>query len=304
VSICTPHPVHKESALSAINAGAHVIIEKPLAVPLADCDEIINAAGSKNVTLAVISQRRFYPSVMRMKKAIEDGKIGKPIIGTVAMLGWRDEAYYKSDPWRGSWSGEGGGVLVNQSPHQIDILQWMMGGIDEVYGIWGNLNHPYIEVDDTAAAVIRFKNGSIGNIIVSNSCNPALYGKVHIHGSKGSSVGVQTDGGMMFIAGMSGIAEPPFNDVWTIPGEENDLEKWKKEDADFFGSIDPTEYFHERQFEDFLSAVIEKRKPLVTGEEGRITVEIFSAVYRSQRDKRPVKFPVKPEYPESFDGRD
>jgi UDP-N-acetyl-2-amino-2-deoxyglucuronate dehydrogenase len=304
VSICTPHPVHKESALAALNAGAHVLMEKPLAVTVADCDEIINTAKSNNLTLAMISQRRFYPSVMRLKKAIDDGKIGKPIIGTVVMLGWRDEIYYKSDPWRGSWRGEGGGVLVNQSPHQIDIMQWLMNDkIDEVYGVWANLNHPYIEVEDSAAAIIKFKNGGIGNIVVSNSCNPALYGKVHIHGDNGASLGVQTDGGMMFIAGMSGIAEPPFNDIWTVKGEEEYLEKWKKEDADFFSKIDPTEYFHEKQFEDFLNSIIEKKKPLISGEEGRITVEIFTAIYRSQRDGKPVKFPVADEGSEDFDGR-
>ena len=102
------------------------------------------------------------------------------------MLGWRDEKYYKSDPWRGTWKGEGGGVLVNQAPHQLDLLQWYMGPIDELFGYWENLNHPYIEVEDTAIAVIKFKNGGIGNILVSNSQNPALFGKVCIHGENGA----------------------------------------------------------------------------------------------------------------------
>lgn len=139
------------------------------------------------------------------------------------MLGWRNEAYYRSDPWRGKWIEEWGGVLVNQAPHQLDILQWFMGPIDSLFGFWENLNHPYIEVEDTAAAAIRFKNGGLGNIVVSNSQHPALYGKVHVHGSNGASVGVQTDGGSMFIAGMSGMLEPPYNNLWTIPGEEQFL---------------------------------------------------------------------------------
>ena len=91
------------------------------------------------------------------------------------MLGWRDENYYQSDPWRGTWNEEGGGVLVNQAPHQLDLLLWYMGPIDELFGYWGNLNHPYVEVDDSALAVIKFKNGGLGNIVVSNSQNPALF---------------------------------------------------------------------------------------------------------------------------------
>lgn len=301
--ICTPHPNHAEVAVKAIGAGAHVLVEKPLASSLEDCDAMIEAAKVKGVKLGVVSQRRFYSPVQRIKRAIDEGKIGIPVLGIVNMLGWRDQAYYSSDPWRGSWEGEGGGVLVNQAPHQLDILQWLMGPVDELFGYWANLNHPYIEVEDTAVAVLRFKNNGMGNIIVSNSQNPALYGKVHIHGSNGASVGVQTDGGAMFIAGMSGITEPPVNDIWTAKGEEMMLEQWKQEDTEFFNSIDPMQYFHERQNENFLQAIMRDTKPLIDGEEGRITVEIFTAIYRSNRDKKPVKFPLKPEYGSDFDGR-
>ena len=219
------------------------------------------------------------------------------------MLGWRDEAYYKSDPWRGTWKGEGGGVLLNQAPHQLDLLQWFMGPIDELFGYQSNLNHSYIEVEDTALAVIKFKNGGVGNIVVSNSQEPALFGKVHVHGENGASIGVQTDGGAMFIAGMSNITEPPVNDLWTIKGEEHLLDDWKREDTEFFNSINPIQYFHEKQVEDFLKAAINGTKPLIDGEEGRKTVEIFTAIYRSNRDRLPVKFPLKPENKNDFDGR-
>lgn len=303
VIICTPHPNHAEPAVKAAKAGLHVLVEKPLASSLEDCDKIINAAKENGVILGTVCQRRFYTPVQRVKNAIDGGKIGRPVLGTVNMLGWREEAYYSSDPWRGTWKGEGGGVLVNQAPHQLDLLQWFMGPIDELYGYWSNLNHPYIEVEDTAVAVIKFKNGGIGNIIVSNSQNPALFGKVHIHGENGASIGVQTDGGAMFIAGMSNILEPPVNDLWTIRGEEHFIDKWKQEDTEFFNNIDPMQYYHERQVEDFLRAVIKSTKPLIDGEEGRKTVEIFTAIYRSNRDRAPVKFPLKPENREDFDGR-
>ena len=304
VIVCTPHPNHLEPTLEALKAGAHVLVEKPLASSLDDCDNMIDAAKKYNKKLGVISQRRFYEPVMRAKNAVDEGKIGKPILATVNMLGWRDEEYYKSDPWRGSWKHEGGGVLVNQAPHQLDLLCWFMGEIDDLYGTWTNLNHPYIEVEDTALAIVKFKNGGLGNIIVSNSQKPGIYGKIQIHGSNGASVGIQPEGGSMFVAGMSGITEPPVNDLWTISGEEHLLKGWIEEDTAFFNTIDPTVYYIERQIEDFLNAIKEDREPLVNGVEGRKTVELFTAIYRSKRDSKIVKFPLKPEIDrDDYDGR-
>lgn len=303
VIVCTPHPFHRQPAVEAASAGAHILVEKPLASTLEDVNAIIDACKNSGVKLGVVSQRRWYAPVMRVKKAIEAGKIGKPVFGTVNMLGWRDKNYYDADAWRGTWKMEGGGVLVNQAPHQLDLLLWYMGEIDEVYGLWKNLNHPYIEVEDTAVAIIKFKNGGIGNIIVSNSQKPGIYGKVHVHGENGASVGVQTDGGAMFVAGMSTVLEPPVNDLWTVPGEEKKLAKWVKKDSEFFKSIDPTVFYMERQIEDFLDALENDREPLVTGYDGRRTVELFTAIYRSTRENRPVKFPLEPENQNDMDGR-
>jgi UDP-N-acetyl-2-amino-2-deoxyglucuronate dehydrogenase len=295
VIVCTAHPYHIQPALDAAASGASVLVEKPLASDLADCDAIIKACRDNNVKLGVISQRRWYEPVARVKEAIDAGKLGKPVLATITMLGWRDKAYYDSDAWRGSWKTEGGGVLVNQAPHQLDIMLWYMGEIDEVYGLWRNLNHPYIEVEDTAAAIVKFKSGAIGNILVSNSQKPGIYGKVHVHGENGASAGVQTDGGAMFIAGRTGVAEPPVNDIWTIPGEEEMLKEWIREDTETFNNCDPTIRYIQLQIEDFLKALEENRDPLVTGEAGRRTVELFTAIYRSSRDNMPVKFPLKPE---------
>ena len=295
VIVCTPHPFHRQPAIEAAGAGACVLVEKPLASDLGDCDAIINACRTSNVKLGVVSQRRWYSPSMRVKRAIEDGKIGKPVLATITMLGWRDKEYYDADAWRGTWKDEGGGVLVNQSPHQLDLMLWYMGDIDEVYGLWRNMNHPYIEVDDTALAIVKFKSGAIGNILVSNSQKPGIFGKVHVHGENGASVGVQTDGGAMFIAGRSGVAEPPVNDLWTVPGEENMLAQWVREDTGIFNKYDPTVYYMQCQIEDFLKAIGNNTEPMVTGEAGRRTVELFSAIYRSTRDNAPVKFPLKPE---------
>lgn len=302
VIVCTPHPFHRQPAIEAAMAGANILVEKPLASDLRDCDAIINSCRSQNVKLGVISQRRWYPPVRRVFDAISQGKIGKPVLATVTMLGWRDKAYYDSDAWRGTWKMEGGGVLVNQSPHQLDIMLWLMGEVEEVYGVWRNLNHPYIEVDDTAVAIVKFRSGAIGNILVSNSQKPGIHGKVHIHGENGASVGVQTDGGAMFIAGMTGVAEPPVNDIWTIPGEEKMLEIWKKEDTETFNSCDPTIYYMQCQIEDYIRALENNSEPLVDGDAGRRCVELFSAIYRSTRDNAPVRFPLQTG--QGTDGRD
>ena len=295
VVICTPHPLHAEAAILAAEAGVHVLVEKPLAASLADCDAMLAAARRTGVKLGVVSQRRLYEPVLRMRAAIDAGKIGRPVLGVFTMYSWRDPAYYQSDPWRGKWATEGGGVLVNQSPHQLDLLQWFMGDIDEISGYWANLNHPTVEIEDTAVATIRFKNGGLGAIVTSLSQRPGIYTKVHIHGSSGASVGVETDRGATFVAGVSNVASPPLNDVWTIPGEEQLLAQFEAEDRARFTQIDATHHYHALQVQDFLRAVRDDRPPLVTGEEGRTVVAMFTAIYRSQSERRPIKFPVAAE---------
>jgi predicted dehydrogenase len=143
VFICTPHPLHAQPAIEAANAGVHVLVEKPQAANLEDCTAMMAAARRARVKLGVISQRRWYEPVRRMKEAIDAGKIGRPVLGGFTMHSWRDEAYYQSDPWRGKWDSEGGGVLINQSPHMLDLLLWLMDDqVIEVSGYWANLNHP------------------------------------------------------------------------------------------------------------------------------------------------------------------
>ena len=212
---------------------------------------MIAAAREGNVKLGVISQRRFYEPVMRLKAAIDAGKIGTPVLGTVLMLSWRDEAYYRSDPWRGRWDTEGGGVLVNQAPHHLDLMRWFMGPIRQITGTCANLNHPYIEVEDTALAMVRFRNGGLGSILTSLSQRPGIYTKLHVHGSNGASVGVETDTGATFVAGMTGVADPPLNDLWTIPGEEALLGGFQAEDRAASAAVEPTFHYHALQIQDF-----------------------------------------------------
>ena len=196
----------------AVEAGVHVLVEKPMAASLADCDAMLDAAargpGSRS---GVISQRRWYEPVRRIKEAIDAGKIGRPVLGVFQMFSWRDEAYYRSDPWRGRWDTEGGGVLVNQSPHQLDLLQWFMGDVEEISGYWANLNHPEIEVEDTAVAILRFRAAASAR----SSASPRSRASTPRSTSTGPTarLGVETDRGATFIAGMTAIAEPPLNDL-------------------------------------------------------------------------------------------
>jgi predicted dehydrogenase len=303
-SICTPHSTHQEMVLACAKARVHVLVEKPMAMDLKGCDLAISAAEQAGIKLSIISQRRFYEPVKRVKQAIEAGKIGRPVLATVTVLGWRDEAYYQMNPWRGRWATEGGGVMLTQTTHHLDLFQWFMGPIEELFGYWDNLNHPYVEVEDTAIAVVRFKNGGMGTILVSNSQKPGLYGKIHVHGANGASVGVQTDGGSPFVSGITQFVDPPVNDIWTIPAEVDRLRDWQAQDKARYGTIDIMTHYHKVQVRDFLQSILEDRVPAVDGYEGRKPVEIFTAIYRSQRDRRPVKFPLNAEEgSQEFDGR-
>ncbi len=290
VIITTPHPFHARHAIECAGAGLHVLVEKPMALKVSDAEAMISAAGAAGVLLSVVSQRRLYPSTQRIRHAIDEGLLGIPLLGQAIILGWRDQAYYESDPWRGSWEKEGGGVIVNQAPHQFDLLSWFMGKVIGVSGSWINANHPYIQVDDSAVATVHFASGGLGSIFVSNSQKPGIYAKVYIHGSSGASAGVQTDGGAMFIAGRSGVLEPPFNDIWTVPGQEKLLDTWKAEDAAFFSKLDATWYFFARQIESFARSIMSGQPLMVTGEDGKQVVRIIEGIYRSKESGSTINY--------------
>jgi UDP-N-acetyl-2-amino-2-deoxyglucuronate dehydrogenase len=279
VILCTPHPLHAEQATLAACAGKHVLIEKPMALSVKDCERMIAAAQTHRVKLGMISQRRLYEPVIRVKNAIETGKLGRPVLATLSLLGWRGPEYYAMAEWRGTWAGEGGGVLVNQAVHQLDLLTWLMGGITRVSSEVANLNHPEIEVEDTAVAVLRFQSGALGSVVVSNSQNPGLWGRIQIHGSNGASVGVQTDGGSMFVAGITRNVEAPINDLWTIPGESQLLQGWQAEDRARAARLEVMTHYHALQIQDFIRAIFEDREPMVTGQDGRNAVALIEAIY-------------------------
>jgi predicted dehydrogenase len=279
--VCTPHPQHPQATIAAAGAGVHVLVEKPMAVTVSDCEEMIAAARRAGVHLGVISQRRWYEPVVRVREATMDGRIGWPVLGTVEVLGWRGPEYYAMDAWRGTWDGEGGGVLVNQAVHQLDLLLWLMGPLESVSGRWANLNHPEIEVEDTAVATLRFRGGGLGSLVLSNSQKPGLWARLHVHGSNGATVGVQTDGGSSFVAGVTSAVEPPINDIWTVPGEDAFLPGWQYDDGRRASTLDVMTDYHARQLRDFADAVRTGRPPSVTGDDGLRVVELIAAIYES-----------------------
>lgn len=282
VIICTPHPLHAAEAIEAARAGLHVIVEKPMALDPADCDAMIAAAQEAGVVLSVVSQRRWYAPVQRVRNAIDEGRIGAPGLAAVEVLGWRGADYYAMDAWRGTQAGEGGGVLVNQAVHQLDLLRWFLGPPAEVDAWTANLNHPDLDVEDTVAATIRFAGGALASFVASNSQRPGLHCRVHVHGRNGASVGVETDAGSMFVAGVS-LPSSPRNDLWTIPGEEAAPERWAQEDAAALAGVDPASHHHELQLRDVMAAIRDGRPPAVDGDEGRAAVELIDAIYRAAR---------------------
>lgn len=290
LSVCTHHTERVPIIEMAAGLGVHVMVEKPITTTIEDCDRCLSAADTGRVRIGVVSQRRFYPPVQRMKELLDSGRAGHPILVEVAMLGWRSEEYYRSDHWRGTWKGEGGGVLVSQAPHYLDLMCWLAGPVAEVYGNWGTFNHPSIEVDDTAAAFLRFENGALGTLVLSNSQKPGLYGHIHIHTSSGASIGAETDSGSPFISGVTTHADPPFNDLWTVPGEEHLLDEWKEEDR--LRNCDVMTYYHELQLGDFLSSILDDRASSADGAAGRRVVELFSAIYQCQKTGTPVRLPL------------
>jgi UDP-N-acetyl-2-amino-2-deoxyglucuronate dehydrogenase len=301
VSVATPHPSHADLAIQALRAGKHVLVEKPMTVNLADADRMIAAAKETGRTLAVVFQRRWWPAAMKVRQAIDVGAIGRPMLGECHLSMWRPKSYYDLDAWRGRWDTEGGGVLVNQAIHAIDMFQWLMGGeAVEVVGRWSNLTHPYIEVEDNAAAVIRFAGGGLG-VLSATTSTRLSQNSVVVHGTPGHSVGVTEEP-----EGAIG-----YNHVWTVPGEEDVPQRSLAEHiagGEYIyvsGGLDantaagaaarqvwPTGYqfkqpanpnYHARQIRELVAAIQSGRQPLVDGPEGRKSVAILLAIYESQR---------------------
>ena len=174
VCICTPSGAHMEPAVQAARAGKHVVVEKPLEITLPRCDAIIAACDAAGVRLCTIFPSRFTPANLRLKEAIDLGRFGRLTLGDTHVKWWRTQQYYDSGGWRGTWQLDGGGALMNQAIHNVDLLYWLMGDVASITALTATLAHERIEVEDTAVAALRFKNGALGVIEAATSAYPGL----------------------------------------------------------------------------------------------------------------------------------
>ena len=271
VTVCTPSGNHLEPSLKIIEAGKHLIVEKPLEITLERCDKILDAASRRGVRVSTIFPSRFHEASKIVKDAIDKNRFGRFVLGDAYVKWFRTQEYYDNGSWHGTKSLDGGGALINQSIHAIDLLQWFMGPVESVKAYTQTLGHERIEVEDVSAAVLKFKNGALGVIEGSTAVYPGYLKKIEIAGTDGS-----------------------------IILEESDIKAWNfrnKEEGDGSirkrfssntnlagGASDPGAISfkpHQWQFEDFIQSLDSGKKSAVEGDEGRKAVEIILAIYES-----------------------
>lgn len=270
VSICTPSGLHAEMGIQAAEAGKHLLVEKPIALKLADADALIEAAASNDVKLCVVLQNRYNPPMVQAYRAIQEGKLGRLLLGSATVRWFRPQEYYQDD-WHGTWALDGG-ALMNQSIHHIDALQWLMGEIESIFSYTATLNHD-IEVEDTGIAVLRFKNGALGTIEGSTITYPEnIEGSVAVFGETGS-----------IKVGGTALNRHIF---WKIKGQlELEQELLTLE------LLDPPSVYgtsHKHVIEDMILAINEDRAPKTDGYEARRSLEIVLKIYESSRLNREV----------------
>jgi UDP-N-acetyl-2-amino-2-deoxyglucuronate dehydrogenase len=278
VCICTPSGIHMDAALKCIEAGKHCVIEKPLEVTLEKCDRIIEAAEKAGVKTAVIFPSRFYEASVRLKKAIDEKRFGNLVFGDAIVKWNRSESYYQSAAWRGTWELDGGGALMNQGIHSVDLLQWYMGDVESVQSLTANVKHKTIEVEDTVVSTLQFANGALGTIECSTAVFPGTLKRIEIMGTAGTAI-----------------------------LEESNLIKWQfeKEAAEdeviiksmsggrisHGGVSNPADISfagHQKQLEDMMHSIETGKKPLIDACDGRKSVAIVLAIYESARTGKKV----------------
>ena len=278
VVITTPSGAHLEPAIVAAKAGKHVVVEKPLEITPDRCDRIVEACDANRVKLCTIFPSRFADSSVALKKAVENGKFGKLTLAETTCKWWRSQAYYDEGGWKGTQALDGGGALMNQAIHSVDLLLWMMGEATHVSGFTAMLTHERIEVEDTAVAVVRFKSGALGVIQATTSIHPGYAKTIAIHGNKGSAVIEQEDV-------LRWDFEPP------TPEDAEVKKRFTAKVGASGGAADPkaiSSEGHRRQLADFVEAIRANRPPAVDGREGRKAVQLICAIYESNRTGRVV----------------
>jgi UDP-N-acetyl-2-amino-2-deoxyglucuronate dehydrogenase len=284
ISICTPSGMHMEDAIAAANAKKHVMVEKPMEVTLERVDRIITACRENGVTLGAIFPRRFMDSSRALQNAVASGRFGTIVLADVYIKWYRSQEYYANGGWRGTYKYDGGGALMNQGIHGIDLLQWIMGGVRDVSAFAATRAHTGIEVEDTAVASVRFKCGALGVIEGTTGAWPGTKIRIEISGSDGSAV----------------MEDESFV-RWQFKSEtpEDDVIRRRFGDGGQMsgGASDPraiNSEGHRRQFQDFVDAIRGNRSPIIDGAEARAAVAVITGIYQSAREGRIVSLAPHP----------
>lgn len=287
VTVSLPSGLHADAAIACAEAGKHALVEKPMDVTLAKADRMIAAFRQAGRKLSIISQHRFDPATVQLKQWIDEGKLGNIIIGTAAINWFRTQEYYDGGAWRGTWEYDGGGALMNQSIHTIDLLQYLCGPVESVFAHCVTMGHERIEVEDAAVATVKFRNGAIGTIVGTTCAYPGVGSRLEVFGQFGTAIIER--GKLVYSA-------------FREDGERNEDIKSKiyvRSEADYRsedgGAAQPDAIemsAHRKQIEDMIAAVRDDREPFITGEEGRRPLEIILAVYRSAETGLPVSLPL------------
>jgi predicted dehydrogenase len=273
VIISTPHYLHYTMVMNAIKMSKHVLVDKPMAINLKEADEMINEARKKGVKLGVILQSRFDPIVRKVKEAVNAGKLGRLILGEAIVEWFRTQEYYNKSPWRGKWNTEGGGALINQAIHTIDLLLWIFGQPKQLWAQVDTFVHN-IEVEDLAIAAIRFENGALGIVQGSTAIYPGLPTRLEIHGTKGTII---IKGEMLKRWSVMMEKETVVDNV------KEGLKSWTQ--PELVPAIN-----HALLIKDFTQAIIDDREPYVNGVEGRRSIELIMAIYKSSKTNSIIDF--------------
>ncbi len=278
VAIATESGKHAQIALDCISAGCNVIIEKPIALSIADADAIIKLGKEKGVVVCANHQNRFNKSVQYIRKALESGRFGKLSHGAAHVRWNRGKSYYDQAPWRGTWA-QDGGCLMNQCIHNIDLLRWMMGDeIDEVMAYTDQLEHPYLEAEDLGIAIVKFKNGAYGLIEGTTNVFPKnLEETLYLFGETGTAKAAGTSDNI--------IEEWHFGDG--IDNPEQVKAQFSENPPNIYG------FGHTPLYADVIDAIENNHAPLVDAEAGKRALELVLAIYKSAAEHRPVKFPLE-----------
>ncbi len=278
VIVTTPSGAHLEPAVAAAEAGKHVVVEKPLEITAERCARIIEACERNHVQLCTIFPSRFGDANQALKNAVVAGRFGRLTLGETTCKWWRPQSYYDEGGWKGTKALDGGGALMNQAIHNVDLLLWMMGPVRQVMGFTATLAHERIEVEDTAVACLHFANGALGVIQATTSVYPGLPKTIGIHGDRGTAVIEQDD-----------LLKWEFNP--STADDEVLRARFAAKSGASGGSSNPaaiSHVGHARQLADFVNAIQEGRAPLVDGREGRKAVAVIEAIYRSAAEQRAI----------------